>query len=550
MKTKRWDVRPRHPDAEKIGEELGVSNLVAQVLANKGLGIEEAKKFLEASLSELLDPFLMQNMNDFVSRIEKAREEGQKVMVYGDYDVDGIVSTVMVVKALREIGIDCFYYIPNRLIEDYGLGKKGIDYAKEKGARLIISVDCGINAREEVDYAREKEIDILITDHHEIESRPDVPFLNPKGDAYPFEELAGTGVVLKLVQALRDEFEINNFEEYLGLAAIGTVSDVVPLLGENRVIVKNGLVFLRHTKNKGLEALKNVIGINEVESADISFKIGPRLNATGRLGDADLGVRLLLEEGDVEKIATTLDKKNKIRQKIERKALEEAEDEILRDEKYKDKFIVVGGKGWHRGVIGIVASRIVEKFHKPALVIAKEEEVSHGSGRSITNFNLFEALSNCKNYFESFGGHEMAAGLSIKNKNIDKFRKKVNEYVENNYGEEDLMPVQKIDISVPLSKVKEEDIQDLEKLRPFGIGNPRPVFCSNGLSVKGVRVLKDKHLKLNLGDNVGAIGFNMAGLKSRVEESKEDLRMCYSPRLSKFRKGDIELRIKDIKKGN
>lgn len=507
-------------------------NVVLQLLKKRGVETpEDIEQFLYPELDKMYDPMLMKDMDKAINRIKIALTGNEKITIYGDYDVDGITSCAIMMKLLKKLGGDVDYYVPSRIDEGYGLNKSAIEKIGKKGTNLIITVDNGISSFEEVEFAKELGIDMIITDHHEPrEEIPDaVAILNPKQPDcnYPFKELSGVGVVFKIAYALLD-MNINAVEEYLDLAALGTVADIVPLLDENRIIVKNGLEKLEATTNKGIIALKNMLNLKDkpIDTGKIGFMIAPRLNAVGRISDAGIAIELLLteDENKAKELAEVLEDVNRERQNIESKILKQAEECIENNLNLDyDKVIVLSSPDWHPGVIGIVASRITEKYNRPSILIAEKGEEGQGSGRSIPGFNLFEALDNqnISNLLVKYGGHSQAAGLSIKVKDIDLFRKKINMLAKNILEDETLTPRLGIDM-----ELKEEIGLDLAKqlefLEPFGYKNPKPLFISRNFFLDEIRAVgkKDKHLKLGLrkdGKKIDSIGFNFGNLKKRLE---------------------------------
>ena len=505
--------------AEEISKKYKVSRLLAQILINKNLVNDESiKKFLEPTRNDFYDPFLMPDMDKAVSRIIKAKENKEKVLIYGDYDVDGITSTAVLKNYLKEIGISTDYYIPNRLQDGYGLNNKAIEEIANKGIQLMITVDCGISGAEETEYAKSKGIDVIITDHHEpgeiIPKAIAVVDAKLKTNKYPFNQLAGVGVVFKLIQALSIKLNINEKEylKYLDLVCLGTISDIVPLVDENRVIAKLGLKLFNMTKNIGLKALLLSIGYNVADSSTISFGIAPRINACGRMGVADRALELLLsnEKNEVLQLTEELNKFNRERQSKEKNIFDEAIKQIDESEK-NNPAIILGNDGWHHGVTGIVSSKITEMFFKPSILIGFEGDEGKGSGRSIPGIDLHEAVLKCSSKLEKFGGHAMAIGLSLKKNNFQDFKNEINEYLRNQSIEE-IKQVIKVDAVANLKELSIETIEELNLLEPFGEENKKPLFCLKNLKIDSIRALTEgKHLKLNLKDEnmyIGAIGFN------------------------------------------
>jgi single-stranded-DNA-specific exonuclease len=509
--SKRWtQTRCDAGCVARLSRELHLTEVTATLLANRGITEPEtAYKFLNPSIRDLHDPFKMADMDKAVARILQAIERKEKILIYGDYDVDGTTSTVILKKALTLIGADVSYYIPERLKDGYGLRDDAMEMARERGFQLIISVDTGIRAQQVVEHARSLGLDIIITDHHLPEAglpRANA-VLNPKRPDcnYPNKNLAGCGVAFKLAQALLTRTSQERFvESFIKIAAIGTIADIVPLVGENRIIAKYGLEGLRQPNNHGLRALLEVAGVagKTVSCFDVGFRIGPRINAVGRMAGASAAVDLF-DAPDIEtamRLALLMDEQNLARQKAEADILAQVLAEIERDETLGDSHVaVIAGEGWHRGVIGIVASKIVERLHRPTIIISIADGVGHGSGRSIRSFHLLDGLESCGELFERFGGHSHAAGLAMPADNIDALRRRLNEHARKVLTDEDLIPIIETDYHLPLRLASLEMVEEITRLEPFGPGNPQPVFEASGVTVvQAPRVLKEKHLKLRV----------------------------------------------------
>lgn len=496
--------------AARLAREVGVSDVTATLLANRGItDVETAYKFLNPSLADLHDPFLMRDMREAVDCIFGAISRKEKILIYGDYDVDGTTSTVILKKALSLVGADVSYYIPERLKDGYGLREDAMDQARASGYKLIISVDTGIRAQQVVDHARSLGLDIIITDHHLPEKglpRANA-VLNPKriDCAYPNKNLCGAGVAFKLAQALLTaKGQSRLIESFVKIAAIGTIADVVPLVDENRIIAKYGLAGLTRPNNHGLRALLEVAGIanKTVSCVDVGFRLGPRINAVGRMAGASAAVDLF-DAPDLEtamRMAIEMNDQNTARQKVEADTLAEVLAEIERDPDIEKSHIaVIAGEGWHRGVIGIIASKVVEHLNRPAIVISIENGLGHGSGRSIQAFHLLDGLTNCADLFERFGGHSHAAGLVVRAEKISQLRERLNEHARGVLSEQDLTPVVEIDCQLSLKQASHNLIEEITRLEPFGPGNPQPVFETHGAQVVAApRVLKERHLKLRV----------------------------------------------------
>ncbi len=547
-----------------FADELNVSPALAKVLLNRGIDdITSARKFYKPDLNRLHDPFLMCGMKDAVQRIEEAIRLKQKILIYGDYDVDGTTAISLLLLFFRQIGIPVQFYVPDRLTEGYGLAKQGIRNVHNAGAELIITVDCGITSRDEVDYARSLGIDVIICDHHfpGAELPEATAVLNPKRTdcSYPFKELAGVGVAFKLAQALQQKMKLDaaNLFDLLDLVAIGSAADIVPLIDENRIFVKFGLDKLNNTRNLGLQALKEITGLAKscITAGQVVFVMAPRINAVGRLGDAGRAVRLLIAENkqQAENIAEILESENKIRREIDENTLSQALAQIedLEDPGSQNIF-VLNSDNWHPGVIGIVASRIVEKYFRPTVMISTENGAGKGSARSIPGFDIYQALKSCENLMTSFGGHKYAAGLTIGSKNIPELRKKLDAVAAQNLTADMVTPKLWIDAEITLKDIDEMLIKLLKRMAPFGPQNMRPVFQTRALQVVGTPSIVGKnHLKFKVRQNdvvFNAIGFNLGDLFYRLAPGESDLEMVYSVDENEWNgKATIQLKVKDLR---
>ena len=544
-------------EVEKIKNQYNVSDLVATVIANKKL-TSSIEIFLNPTRNDFYDPFLMPDMEIAVNRIIKAIDEKEKVIIYGDYDVDGITSITVLKKFLKDRGLDVDSYIPNRLDEGYGLNKNAIDSIVKQKYTLMITVDCGISGLEEVDYANSLGLDTVITDHHEpAETLPKalaVVDAKRKDNKYPFNQLAGVGVVFKVIQAISKRFNLEEKEylKYLDLVCVGTISDIVPLVDENRVISKLGLKLVEVTRNIGLKALLKSTGAKTVDSSTISFCVAPRVNACGRLGYEQEALELFLTDNIVkaEEIARRLNKYNSERQQKEIKIFNEAIEMIEQGEKNKN-CIILGKENWHHGVIGIVSSKVTEMYYKPSILICFEDDEGKGSGRSIQGFDLHEALGKCQKHIERFGGHSMAIGITIKKSEFDEFKQDVEKYTENTNIKE-LIPIIKIDKEITIDDINMETIKELKKLEPYGEANKMPLFIYKNLKIDSIRALSEgKHIKLTLKDKnvvIDAIGFNMGNLVNEYLLG-DKIDVVGSLEINKFNgKESIQLNLKDIRK--
>ncbi|MDP2921526.1 MAG: single-stranded-DNA-specific exonuclease RecJ [Candidatus Omnitrophota bacterium] len=563
---KKWNVcKPDAASQKYLSETLLITPIISQLLVNRGISdINKIKAFLNSSLAELYNPFLMEGMHEAVSRIKKALDKKEKILIHGDYDVDGVTSVTLLFLTLKELGAEPLYYIPDRLTEGYGLGSSGVEEAVRIKADLVITVDCGISSHEEINELNKEGIDVIITDHHEPPKiLPEAyAIINPRqrACAYPDKNLSGVAIAFKLCQALGSELGNAGFWRHLDLVALGTVSDVAPVVGENRILVKEGLKLLRNgDSNIGIKALIEVSGIRKerLGAFEIGFILGPRINAAGRLGSARTAIELLLAS-DSEKareLAKKLNEANQERQRIEKNTLKEAISKIERDVNFKDhKVIVLHNEDWHTGVMGIVASRISDKFNRPAILISTKDGIGRGSGRSIENFHLFEALESCESFLKEYGGHQYACGLTILEENLSGFIKSINELASGSISAEDLTQSLNIDMDIRLGSIDYKMAEDMRRLEPFGEGNPEPIFCSRGIRLaQPVRVLKGEHIKFQVTDgarNFEAIGFGMAK-DSEIELAMKNYQafdMAYTVSLNSWRGENIvQLKIEDIK---
>lgn len=556
--NKKWEYCDINAnEVRNIQEKYDVSELVATVIANKKL-TGSIDVFLNPTRDDFYDPFLMPDMAIAVDRIIKAIEQKEKVIIYGDYDVDGITSITVLKKFLKERGLEVDSYIPNRLDEGYGLNKDAIDKIAEQKYTLMITVDCGISGIEEVDYANSLGIETVITDHHEpAEVLPNALAIvdaKRKDNEYPYNQLAGVGVVFKVIQAISQRYNLDEKEylKYLDFVCVGTISDIVPLVDENRVISKLGLKLVAVTKNIGLKALIDSIGAKNIDSSVISFGIAPRINACGRLGYEKEALELFFTENIVqaEEIAKRLNRYNAERQQKEVKIFNESIEMIENGEKNKS-CIILGHEDWHHGVIGIVSSKVTEIYYKPSILIGFEGNEGKGSGRSIHGFDLHDALSKCKNHIERFGGHSMAIGITVNRNEFDDFKKDVEKFVDEAHIE-NLVPVIKIDKEVTQSDINIDTVKDLKKLEPYGEANKMPIFIYKNLKIDSIRALSEgKHIKLTLRDKnmlIDAIGFNMGNMVNDYLLG-DRIDIVGSLEINKFNgRENIQINLKDIRK--
>ena len=519
--NKKWECP--EIDEKKVNNliyKYNMDKILAKILANRGISDDrEMELFLKPTRGDFHDPFLMPDMEIAVNRILKAIHQDEKIIIYGDYDADGITSVTVLKKFLEERGIVVGTYIPNRISEGYGLNIGAVKNIYEQGYNLIITVDCGITGTEEIDYANSLGMEVIVTDHHEpadkLPKALAIVDTKRKDNKYPFTQLAGVGVVFKLIQAfsIKVGIEQKEYLKYLDIVCIGTISDIVPLVDENRVIAKLGLLLVAQTRNPGLKALLKITGFNNINSTTISFGIAPRINACGRMGNEKLALELFLSNNyeAAEKLAIKLNEYNKKRQAIEKQMYDEAV-EIIEQENQDNSCIVLGNDDWSHGIIGIVASKITEKYYKPSILVCYEGNMGKGSGRSIQGFDLHEALMECGDSLEKFGGHEMAVGITIKRENFSKFRDSLERYAKKKQIDK-LVPVIKIDCELMLKEINIDSIKSLQLLEPFGEANQEPLFFIKNLKINSIRALSEgKHLKVGLREDkyiIDAIGFNM-----------------------------------------
>ena len=556
--NKKWEYcNINAKEVEEIKSKYNVSRLVATVISNKKLQ-SSIDVFLNPTRKDFYDPFLMPDMEIAVNRIIRAIENQEKVIIYGDYDVDGITSITVLKKFLKERGLEVDSYIPNRLNEGYGLNKNAIDKIVEQKYTLMITVDCGISGIEEVDYANSLGLETVITDHHEpAQTLPNalaVVDAKRKDNKYPYNQLAGVGVVFKFIQAISQRYNLDEKEylKYLDIVCVGTISDIVPLVDENRVISKLGLKLAQVTKNIGLKALLNSIGSKNIDSSTISFGVAPRINACGRLGYEQEALDLFFTENIVqaEEIAKRLNKYNSERQQKEVKIFNESIEMIENGEKNKN-CIILGHEEWHHGVIGIVSSKVTEMYYKPSILIGFEGDIGKGSGRSIQGFDLHEALSNCPEHIERFGGHSMAIGITVKKSEFAEFKNQVEEYCKN-ANISDLVPVIKIDDEITCDDINIDTVKSLATLEPYGEANKMPLFIYKNIKIDSIRALSEgKHIKLTLRDKnvlIDAIGFNMGKLVNEFLLG-DKIDVVGSLEINKYNgRESVQINLKDMRK--
>jgi len=559
--NKKWECYEIDEEkVEKIARKYNVSKLLAKILINRDL-VEDDKVniFLNPTRRDFHNPYLMPDMDKAVDRIIKAIENKEKIIIYGDYDVDGITSITVLKKFLLDRNAIVTEYIPDRLDEGYGLNKEAIKKIVDTGNKLMITVDCGISGIEEIEYANSLGIETIVTDHHEpgeiLPNAIAVVDAKRKDNKYPFNQLAGVGVVFKLIQAIgqRLNLEEKEYLKYLDIVCIGTISDIVPLVDENRVIAKLGLKLVEITKNIGLKTLLDVSGYKTVDSTTISFGLAPRINACGRMGHAGEALKLFLTEDikEAQEIAKKLNDYNKERQETEKRIFDEALQEIEKEKEEKN-VIVLGKEGWHHGVIGIVSSKVTEMYFKPSILICFEQDgLGKGSGRSVPGFDLYEALSKCNDNIDRFGGHSMAIGITVAKENFEAFKKDFEEYAQNS-NISDIIPIINIDEEVDSKDISVRAVAELSMLEPFGEANKMPLFLYKNLKINSIRALSEgKHIKLTLKDDnliIDAIGFNLGHLTEEYRIG-DKIDVVGTLEINRFNGMEsVQINLKDIRK--
>ncbi len=552
--------------SRQLAEKLGISPILGRLLVQRGITeVEEARKFFRPQLHDLHDPFLMKDMDIAVERLNKAMGKKERILIYGDYDVDGTTAVSLVYKFIQQYYSNLDYYIPDRYEEGYGISKKGIDYAAETGVSLIIVLDCGIKAVEEITYAREKGIDFIICDHHVPDDvmPPAVAILNAKrpDNTYPYEHLSGCGVGFKFMQAFAQSngLDFHQLVPLLDLVAVSVASDIVPIMGENRILTHHGLKQLNSNPSVGLKAIIDVCGLSEKEItvSDIVFKIGPRINASGRIQSGKEAVDLLVEKD----LSAALEKSNQInqynetRKDLDKNMTEEANRIVSELEGLADRrSIVLYNEDWHKGVIGIVASRLTEVHYRPAVVLTRTDDMATGSARSVSGFDVYKAIEHCRDLLENFGGHTYAAGLSMKVENVETFTRRFEEYVTGHILPEQTSAVIDIDAEIDFRDITMKFYHDLKKFNPFGPENPKPIFCTHHAYDYGTSKVvgrDQEHIKLELVDNksnnvMNGIAFGQSS-HVRYIKTKRSFDICYSIEENTHKRGEVQLQIEDIK---
>ncbi len=562
----KWNIKKatNRKEVRYLVSEFGIPSIIANILFDRNINDKEKiRSFFKGHWSDSYDPFLLKDMDKAVTRVIKAIKEKEKILIYGDYDVDGITSVSSLKLFLDRLGGDVHYYIPDRLKDGYGLSDSGISKVAEQNATLLITVDCGVKAVQEINRARDKGIDTIICDHHEpgaVLPRA-TAILNPKQKEcrYPFKELAGVGVAFKLIQGVNKylNLEYEKSKQYLDLVALGTAADIVPLVDENRLFVKEGLKSITRAERVGVRSLMEIAGLTgrRISTGQIVFVLAPRLNAAGRVGSAERGVRLLTTENQQQAadLAQILESENKLRKDIDEKTFNEALEmlESIYDVQ-EDRIVVLAKEGWHPGVIGIVASRISEEINRPVVMISVEDSVGKGSARSIRQFDMYSALSLCKKNLIQFGGHKYAAGLTIDELKIDDFREQLKTISLDMISKDDLVKTVNIDMEISLSDIDDTLVKYLKLFEPYGPKNMRPVFMSRNLQVIGTpRIVGRNHLKFKVRDKnriFDAIGFNLGDLIYRLSPGENNLDMVYIIEENHWNgRTQTQLRVKDIK---
>lgn len=553
-------------EATRLAKAAGIHPALGKLLVERGFtSYSEVKRFFRPQLSDLHDPFLMDDMRIAVDRLNQALGRKERIMVYGDYDVDGCTAVALVYKFLLQYYSNIDYYIPDRYEEGYGISKKGVDYAAETGVKLIVVLDCGIKAVEEIAYAKSLGIDFIICDHHvpDEELPCAVAILNPKraDNHYPYTHLSGCGVGFKLMQAFAasNGIEFNKLIPLLDLCAVSIASDIVPIMGENRILAYHGLRCLNSNPSIGLQAIIEVCGLadRELSMNDIIFKIGPRINASGRMQNGGEAVSLLVDKD----YALALEKANRInlyneaRKDLDKQMTEEAIEQV---KNFKDlenrRSIVIYNEEWHKGVIGIVASRLTEQYYRPAVVLTRSEGMATGSARSVSGFDVYKAVQSCADLLENFGGHTYAAGMSLKVENVEEFSRRFEKYVEEHILDEQTEASLKIDAYLDFKDITFRFYQQLKRFAPFGPGNERPTFCTRSVYDYGTSKVVGRgqeHIKLELVDNkssrvMNGIAFGQSS-QARYIKTKRAFDICYTVEENTHKRGEIQLQIEDIK---
>lgn len=566
----KWNYQPPTEQetlkADTLSQETGINPKLCQLLISRGVSTsEDVKRFFRPSLTDLHDPFLMDGMAIAVDRINQALGRKERILVYGDYDVDGTTAVALVYRFLQQFTTNIDYYIPNRYNDGYGVSIKGVDYAKETGVKLVIVLDCGVKAVDEITYAKELGIDFIVCDHHVQDEvlPPAVAILNPKliGSNYPYSHLSGCGVGFKLMQAFAKDngIEFSQLIPYLDLVAVSIASDIVPIMGENRILAYHGLRQINHNPSTGLRAIIEVCGLKdkEIKINDIIFKIGPRINASGRIQTGKEAVDLLTEKdyNRALELSNQINEYNEARKDLDKTMTEEANLIVDNLEGLADKrSIVLYNEDWHRGVIGIVASRLTELFYRPSVVLTKTNDIATGSARSVADFDVYKAIESCRDLLENFGGHPYAAGLSLKVENIEEFTRRFEEYVSEHIQPTQTDAVINIDEELAFKDISMKLFNDLKRFEPYGPDNMKPIFCTRNVYDFGTsRVVgrNQEHIKLELVDNnssrvMNGIAFGQSS-QARYIKSKQAFDICYTIEENTHKRNEVQLQIESIK---
>ena len=562
-----WLPRNEQPDFTALDEfavEFQLSQLIARILASREPSLDVARNFLNTRLADLPDPFLLPDMAPAVDRLQLALAQGEKIAIHGDYDVDGITGTVLLLDGLRSMGCEQIeYHIPLRLRDGYGLSAEALQKAADDGVTVVVSVDCGVTAHAEATLAKECGVDLIITDHHQPPDQLPEAFsvINPQrsDSSFPFPALAGVGVAFFLLVALRKRLRDSGWfkqrpepdlRNFLDLVALGTIADLVPLKGINRTLTRHGLVLLEKGERAGIRALKQVAGVKEVSCGVVGFQMAPRLNAAGRMEDAGLGVELLLEKDMVRALNTAryLDQCNRERRVIEKETLLEAERAVAKLGAEHTHSIVLGGEGWHSGVIGIVASRLVDRYSRPTVLIALDDTTGKGSCRSIRGFHLYHGLQSCADYLLAFGGHEMAAGLSVAADQLPAFAAEFEAHARSVLSEDDLLAKLFYDGVVLLEEMDLDVLRQLQGLAPFGMGNPEPVLVVESVRAMQVKPVGDTHLRFTACQGAFSHPAIAFGMLDRRQEFQGEVDLLVSPQINRYNgRESVQLRVKDVR---
>ena len=566
----RWNYEPPTTEneacAEALAEEARVTPTIAQMLVARGIRTaEQARKYFHPQLLELHDPYLMKDMDKAVERLNEAMGQRERIMIYGDYDVDGCTAVALVYRCITQFYSNVECYIPDRSEEGYGVSMKGVDYAESQGVKLVIVLDCGIKAIDEIQYAKDKGIDFIICDHHVPDEvlPPAVAILNAKrvDNTYPYLDLSGCGVGFKFMQAfaISNGIPFSRLIPLLDLCAISIASDIVPIMGENRILAYHGLKQLNNNASTGVKAVLEVCGLTDKDltMSDIIFKIGPRINASGRIQNGKESVDLLVER-DYEKalkMAQTINQYNEERKELDKRMTEEASQLVAHLPQMEDKSaIVIYNADWHKGVIGIVASRLTEEFFRPAVVLTLDGDIVTGSARSVSGFDVYKAIQSCEDLLENFGGHTYAAGLSMKLENVDKFKERFEAYVQENIDPEQTRPNLDIHAMLNFKDITPRFFSDLKRMRPYGPDNPKPVFCTKNVFDYGTSKVvgrQQEHIKLELVDSksnnvMNGIAFGQSS-EARYIKTKQAFDIVYTVEENTRKRGEVQLQIEDIR---